>query len=212
MATLLARRLRLVLFAILLCPAPAVAQGQTFTLTINKAGSSTGTVGVVPTGALCSTGPGTSCDVSIASGSVVTLSANSLSGSSTPPGVFSAGSGSAAACATSTCTFTMNADSSVTATFDPANGPIVTVTLTLAGLLFFLVGLGVKAQQLQPVTGAEGMIGEVGRALTAISPGEPGSVAAHGEIWRATAAEPIAEGDAVRIVAIRGLTLEVRPA
>jgi membrane-bound serine protease (ClpP class) len=89
---------------------------------------------------------------------------------------------------------------------------IAAVTIAVGGIMIVLTRLAVRAQRRPATTGVEGMIGELGRALTAISPGEPGTVAAHGEIWRATAAEPIAEGDAVRIVAIRGLTLEVRPA
>ena len=35
-------------------------------------------------------------------------------------------------------------------------------------------------------------------------------VMTHGEIWTATAAEPIAEGDRIRVTSVDGLTLTVR--
>jgi membrane-bound serine protease (ClpP class) len=62
------------------------------------------------------------------------------------------------------------------------------------------------------VTGEAGMIGERGRALTAIGKGAPGRAAAHGEIWNATSEDPVAEGDEVVVVAVQGLTLSVRRA
>lgn len=54
------------------------------------------------------------------------------------------------------------------------------------------------------------MMGELGYALTSIEPGRAGRVAAHGEIWRAIAREPIAEGDRLRITDVDGLTVTVR--
>jgi membrane-bound ClpP family serine protease len=53
------------------------------------------------------------------------------------------------------------------------------------------------------------MIGEAARAMSPIGPGAPGRVAAHGEIWTASAAETVAEGEEVVIVAVEGLTLRV---
>jgi membrane-bound serine protease (ClpP class) len=88
-------------------------------------------------------------------------------------------------------------------------GLITAVTLTVAGLLLFLVSLGVKAQQQQPVTGAEGMIGETARAITSIDAGGVGKVQTQGEIWTATAAAPVAAGDTVRVTEIKGLLLTV---
>lgn len=88
-------------------------------------------------------------------------------------------------------------------------GLILAVTLTLAGLLLFLVTLAVRAQALQPVTGAEGMIGELAQALTTIDPGGVGQVQTQGEIWTATAPTPVAAGETVRVTAIKGLLLTV---
>ena len=86
---------------------------------------------------------------------------------------------------------------------------IVPITLTLAGIVLFLVRLAVKAQQQRPVTGAAGMIDELGKALTSIDPGGVGRVQTHGEIWTATAGEPIAAGEQVRVLGVKGLLLTV---
>jgi membrane-bound serine protease (ClpP class) len=56
------------------------------------------------------------------------------------------------------------------------------------------------------------LIGEVGRALTALGPGHDGQIRVHGEIWRATSEVPLAPASAVRVTAISGLTLAVEPA
>jgi membrane-bound serine protease (ClpP class) len=54
------------------------------------------------------------------------------------------------------------------------------------------------------------MLDELGRAATAIPAGGVGRVVTHGEIWRARAAEPVADGDTVRVTKVDGLTLTVR--
>lgn len=88
---------------------------------------------------------------------------------------------------------------------------IVPVTLALAGLMIFLVRLGMAAQRKRPETGDAGMLETIGEAVTPISPGSEGQVRTHGEIWRAIANEPIAEGDRVRVTGIKGLVLTVCP-
>jgi len=87
---------------------------------------------------------------------------------------------------------------------------IVPVVFGLASIVAFLVRLAVVSQRRQPVTGVAGMIGALGYALTPIEPGRAGRVATHGEIWRAIAREPIAEGDRLRIIDVDGLTVTVR--
>ena len=89
-------------------------------------------------------------------------------------------------------------------------GVIVPVVLALALILSFLVRLTIAAQRRRSVTGTAGMIDELGRAMTAIPAGGVGRVVTHGEIWRATAAEPIAEGETIRVTIVDGLTLTVR--
>jgi membrane-bound serine protease (ClpP class) len=87
---------------------------------------------------------------------------------------------------------------------------IVPVTLSLSGIVLFLVQLAVKAQRSRAVTGDSGMLDEVGRALTPITPGSVGRIQTHGEIWTATAVEPINAGEPVRVVAVKGLLLTVK--
>ena len=88
---------------------------------------------------------------------------------------------------------------------------IIPMTLAISAVLLFLVRLAVRAQQLRPVTGAAGMLDEEGHALTSIDPGGTGRVRTHGEIWMATSDHDISAGDAVRISAVTGLLLTVRP-
>jgi membrane-bound serine protease (ClpP class) len=87
---------------------------------------------------------------------------------------------------------------------------VLPVVLGLAGIAMFLARLGIAAHRRQPVTGASGMIGEIGEVLTSIEPGGWGRVTTHGEIWRAKSSEPIAAGARVRVTAIEGLTLTVQ--
>ena len=86
---------------------------------------------------------------------------------------------------------------------------VLPVVVGLAGIGIFLARLGIAAQQRQPVTGADGMIGEIGEALTSIEPGGSGRVTTHGEIWRAKSSEQIAAGARVRVTGIEGLMLTV---
>jgi membrane-bound serine protease (ClpP class) len=87
---------------------------------------------------------------------------------------------------------------------------VLPIVLGLAGIAVFLVRLAVASQRRHAVTGVAGMMGEVGYALMPIEPGKAGRVSTHGEIWRAIALEPIAEGDRLRITSVDGLTVTVR--
>jgi membrane-bound serine protease (ClpP class) len=86
---------------------------------------------------------------------------------------------------------------------------VLPVVLGFAAITMFLVRLAVAAQRYPVVTGAAGMMDEHGEALTAIAPERNGRVMVHGEIWKATASEPIAEGARVRVLGVDGLTLIV---
>jgi membrane-bound serine protease (ClpP class) len=87
---------------------------------------------------------------------------------------------------------------------------VLPIVLAVGGIAAVLVRLAVTSQRRETITGVAGMIGETGRALTPIEPGGIGRVATHGEIWTATAPQPIAEGDAIAVVRVDGLTLTVR--
>jgi membrane-bound serine protease (ClpP class) len=88
---------------------------------------------------------------------------------------------------------------------------ILPITLSLAGIILFLVRLGVRAQRAPAVTGESGMLHSTADALTSISPGGIGRVSTHGEIWTATSPEPIHAGDRVVVTEVKGLLLTVKP-
>jgi membrane-bound serine protease (ClpP class) len=87
---------------------------------------------------------------------------------------------------------------------------VLPVVLGFAAIAMFLVRLAVTVQRQPPLTGAAGMVGETGEALTAIAPERSGRIATRGEIWNATSPEPIASGARVRVTEVDGLTLVVR--
>ena len=89
-------------------------------------------------------------------------------------------------------------------------GLVLSVVLGFTAIAAFLVRLALASQRTMPVTGAEGMVGEIGDALTSIAPGAAGRTRVHGEIWNATANEPIASGARVVVTSVNGLTLTVR--
>jgi membrane-bound serine protease (ClpP class) len=59
------------------------------------------------------------------------------------------------------------------------------------------------------VTGAQGLLGAIGTARTALSP--DGKVFIHGELWDAVASGNIDAGQTVVVKRIDGLRLEVEP-
>jgi membrane-bound serine protease (ClpP class) len=88
------------------------------------------------------------------------------------------------------------------------------VIITAVGVtsLFFLfvVGMGLKAQRVQPAMGLEAMIGKTGQSISELNPA--GTVRMHGEIWRAVSpAGLIPEGKKVVVTGITDLTLQVEP-
>ena len=89
-------------------------------------------------------------------------------------------------------------------------GLILPVVAGLSAILLFLVRLAVISQRRPSVTGASGMVGAAGVALTPIPAGGTGRVSARGEIWTARSADAISEGEAVLISGLDGLVLTVR--
>ena len=85
---------------------------------------------------------------------------------------------------------------------------IIVVVLTSAFFLFAIT-FGIRAQRKKPVTGSEGIIGEIGIAISNIKP--LGKVRVHGEFWNAECKdEVINKGDEVEVVSINHLTLIVK--
>ncbi len=86
----------------------------------------------------------------------------------------------------------------------------VIITATAITTLFFLfvIGAGLKAQRLKPVTGIEGLTGMIGESIDALNPA--GRVLVHGEVWNAASiSENIPKGKKVRVTGIKNLTLFV---
>lgn len=82
---------------------------------------------------------------------------------------------------------------------------------TLVSVIFFVgvLSYAIKAQLSKVKTGREGLIGETGTARTDLTPS--GKVFVHGELWDAVGEETIASGERVRIVAVDGMILKVKP-
>ena len=79
---------------------------------------------------------------------------------------------------------------------------------TVLGATALVVWPVVVAWRRRPrITGAEGMVGARGEALTELSP--HGLIRCQGEVWSATANEPIAGGEKVRVVALDRLHARV---
>jgi membrane-bound serine protease (ClpP class) len=88
-------------------------------------------------------------------------------------------------------------------------GVIIPAVLCTSLFFLFIIGIGIRAQSRKPVTGAEGIVGEQGEAVTSLSPG--GQVRVHGEVWNAvTSGAPLPAGCKITVEAVRGLTLTVR--
>jgi membrane-bound serine protease (ClpP class) len=87
----------------------------------------------------------------------------------------------------------------------PVGGALALIAATLAWKL--------SQSKRQPInTGSEALIGEVGEVRDPVDPNSGGSVLVQGELWKAVSAEPIPAGARARVVAVRGLMLEVAPA
>jgi membrane-bound serine protease (ClpP class) len=83
------------------------------------------------------------------------------------------------------------------------------VALPFAGITMFLVSMVIQARRNKVLTGASGMLGEMGVASTALEP--EGQVLVRGEYWNAIASSPIPAGARVRVRGVSGLKLEVEP-
>jgi membrane-bound serine protease (ClpP class) len=99
--------------------------------------------------------------------------------------------------------------------YDGVSLPLVSAVLTLLGAALFMLAAMpsvVRARFSTPTIGRESIVGEVGRATADLQP--EGMVLVREALWRARTnrATPIASGDAVRVVGVEGLVLEVEPA
>jgi len=65
-----------------------------------------------------------------------------------------------------------------------------------------------RSQMKKPVTGAEGLVGEIGKARSKIDP--EGEIYIHGEIWIAESDEKIKKGEKVEILSVAHLKVKVK--
>ncbi len=87
-------------------------------------------------------------------------------------------------------------------------GIIVTAALCASAFMLFIGTLAVRTWRQQPVSGPEGLIGEIGEVRVRLAP--RGKVWMHGEYWNAESDEEIEVGQKVRVVSMNHLVLRVR--
>jgi membrane-bound serine protease (ClpP class) len=85
---------------------------------------------------------------------------------------------------------------------------VILVTVLMTTIFFaFAVAKAVKVHRQRPVTGREGLIGEVGTAETDIL--TEGKVYVRGEYWDASSSERIMKGDKVVVTTVEGMRVKV---
>ena len=82
-------------------------------------------------------------------------------------------------------------------------------TILLVGGFFVVVAsLAFRAYRARPVSGSDGLLGEVGLVKERIDP--EGLIFVHGEYWRAKAGERVEPGEKVEVEGVDGLILSVK--
>lgn len=82
-------------------------------------------------------------------------------------------------------------------------------SIPFAAIAIFLTTLVFRAHKHPVETGADGMVGRIGVAKTALEPS--GKIFVFGEYWDATSTRMVPEGGRVRVVSLNGLHLHVEP-
>jgi len=88
------------------------------------------------------------------------------------------------------------------------------IAIPLGAITVFLLRLALAARSAKVVTGAAGLLGDVGEAhadFEQSGTGFAGQIFVQGEIWRAASTVPVARGVRVRVQAVEGLRLRVEP-
>lgn len=86
---------------------------------------------------------------------------------------------------------------------------VLPTAVAVALVVMFLLRRVLRSHRQPPITGAEGLVGEVGDVSVAVEP--VGKVFVHGEYWEAYAHTTIPSGAQVRVVKVDGKRLEVEP-
>ena len=77
---------------------------------------------------------------------------------------------------------------------------IIPVALGISLIFVFLIFMVIRAHMKKVFTGKEGLVGEIGTALTRLNP--EGKVFVSGEIWNAESTEDIAKGSKVEVIEV----------
>ena len=86
---------------------------------------------------------------------------------------------------------------------------ILVIVILTAAFFIFAISFGIKAQSRKPTTGIEGIIGEIGEAISNLEP--EGQIRVHGELWNAESLEgPVSKGTKVKVTQVSNLKLMVR--
>lgn len=88
---------------------------------------------------------------------------------------------------------------------------IILIVVITAAFFLFIISMGIRAQRRKVRTGLEGLIGEIGTAVTKLSP--KGKISVHGEYWNAESLEgEVRKGEDVVVDSIFNLLLKVKKA
>lgn len=86
---------------------------------------------------------------------------------------------------------------------------ILVIVILTAAFFIFAISFGIKAQSRKPTTGIEGIIGEIGEAISNLEP--EGQIRVHGELWNAESLEgSVSKGEKVKVTRVSNLKLMVR--
>jgi membrane-bound serine protease (ClpP class) len=86
---------------------------------------------------------------------------------------------------------------------------ILLFVILTVGFFTLAIGLGIKAQRRKPTTGQEGLINEIGEAITDLNP--DGSIKIHGEIWNAESIEGfVSKGSKIIVTGISNFKLLIK--
>jgi membrane-bound serine protease (ClpP class) len=83
------------------------------------------------------------------------------------------------------------------------------VSVPLGAITAFLMSIALKARGNKKVSGAQGLIGNIGIVQTSLSP--RGKIFVHGEIWDAASSSDVPAGGSVVVREVDGLLLRVEP-
>ena len=87
---------------------------------------------------------------------------------------------------------------------------ILPTAVFVAAVIIFLLSRVLRVHRTVPITGAEGLTGEIAEVLAPVDQ-DGGKVFVHGEYWDAVSAVPLAPGARVRVAGIDGSRLRVEP-